>query len=88
MIQKRDRTRVFEHEKLERMAALNVVPVVNLLSDLAHPCQAVADLLTLQQHFGHLEGLTVAFVGDGNNVARSLSFAAALSFIACAPVGE
>jgi len=73
--------RVFEHEKLERMAALDVVPVVNLLSDLAHPCQAVADLLTLRQHFGRLEGLAVAFVGDGNNVARSLSIAAALSGI-------
>jgi ornithine carbamoyltransferase len=71
--------RVFEHEKLERMAALDVVPVVNMLSDLAHPLQALADLLTLRQHFGKLEGLTVAYVGDANNVSRSLSFAAALT---------
>ena len=71
--------RVFEHEKLERMAALDVVPVLNMLSDSAHPLQALADLLTLRQRFGQLEGLTVAYVGDANNVSRSLSFAAALT---------
>lgn len=71
--------RVFEHEKLERMAALDVVPVVNMLSDTAHPLQAVADLLTLRQRFGRLEGLIVAYIGDANNVSRSLSFAAALT---------
>jgi ornithine carbamoyltransferase len=71
--------RVFEHEKLERMAALDVVTVVNMLSDTAHPLQALADLLTLRQHFGRLEGLTVAYVGDANNVSRSLSFGAALT---------
>jgi ornithine carbamoyltransferase len=82
--------RVFEHEKLERMAAIDVVPVVNLLSDLAHPVQALADLLTLRQHFGRLEGLTVAYVGDPNNVSRSLSFGLALSGAAvriASPVG-
>jgi ornithine carbamoyltransferase len=66
--------RVFEHEMLEQMAALDVVPVVNLLSDRAHPCQALADLLTIGQQFGRLTDLTVAFVGDGNNnVSRSLA---------------
>lgn len=71
--------RVFEHEKLERMAALDVVPVVNLLSDLAHPVQSLADLLTIRQCFGSFDGLTVAYVGDPNNVSRSLSFGCALT---------
>jgi ornithine carbamoyltransferase len=71
--------RVFEHSKLERMAAVDVVPVVNLLSDDGHPVQALADLLTLRQRFGTLEGLTVAYVGDPNNVSRSLSFGAAMT---------
>jgi ornithine carbamoyltransferase len=81
--------RVFEHHKLEELAASASVPVVNLLSDDAHPCQAVADLLTLHQHFGKLEGLEVAYVGDFNNVARSLALAAAMTGIslrlACPP---
>ncbi len=71
--------RVFEHSKLERMAAASSVPVVNLLSDDAHPCEALADLLTLRRQFGRLEGLELAYVGDFNNVARSLGLAAALS---------
>lgn len=71
--------RVFGHQRLEELAAAASVPVINLLSDDAHPCQAVADLLTLQGHFGKLKGLEVAFVGDFNNVARSLAVAAALT---------
>jgi ornithine carbamoyltransferase len=71
--------RVFDHAVLEAMAAVNEVSVVNLLSDLAHPCQAVADLLTLRRHWGSLEGSTLAWIGDGNNVARSLALACGLS---------
>ena len=70
--------RVFEHEVLERMAAVSPVPIVNLLSDDAHPLQAVADLLTVQAATGGLEGRTIAYVGDGNNVLRSLALAGAL----------
>jgi ornithine carbamoyltransferase len=71
--------RVFEHHKLERMAAVSPVPVVNLLSDDAHPVQALADLLTIQEVLGSLAGRTIAYVGDGNNVARSLAIAAGMS---------
>ena len=67
--------RVFDHTHLERMSAVVDIPVVNLLSDRAHPTQAVADLLTLEAAHGHLEGLTVAYVGDWNNVSRSLGLA-------------
>ncbi len=73
--------RVYNHDTLRRMAGAVDVPVVNLLSDAAHPCQALADLLTIREHFGDLEGRRVVFVGDGNNMAASLAFAAALSGI-------
>ncbi len=71
--------RVFEHSKLVRMAGASSVPVVNLLSDDAHPVQALADLLTLRQRLGSLPGRSVAYVGDGNNVCRSLMIGAALA---------
>ena len=81
--------RVYDHKVLQRMAAVSPVPVINLLSDVAHPCQALADLLTLQQHFGRLAGLRVAWVGDGNNVCRSLVLAASRAgfdvSVACPP---
>ena len=64
--------RVFEHEKVQRMAAVSTVPVVNMLSDAAHPLQALADVLTMQQVHGPLAGARVAWIGDYNNVARSL----------------
>src|SRR5918996_1324721 len=73
--------RVFDHATLETMAGAGDVPIVNLLSDRAHPCQALADYLTMQEAFGALEGRRLVFVGDGNNVAASLAFGAALSGI-------
>jgi ornithine carbamoyltransferase len=61
------------------MAAVAGIPIVNLLSDDSHPLQAVADLLTVRQEFGHLDDLTLAWVGDWSNVARSLAIGAAMS---------
>lgn len=71
--------RVFEHHKVERLAAAASVPVVNLLSDDAHPVQTLADLLTVRQEFGRLRGLELAYVGDANNVARSLAIGCGLA---------
>jgi len=70
--------RVFDHDNLVRMSAVSSVPVVNMLSDVAHPLQALADLLTIRQVFGGFTGHTLAYVGDGNNVCRSLSVAAGM----------
>ena len=64
--------RVGDHSLLEELAAHASVPVVNALTPVHHPCQALADLLTLRERFGHMEGIRVAYVGDGNNVCHSL----------------
>ena len=66
-------------ELLDELAAHATVPVVNLLSPSHHPCQALADLLTLRETFGELSGLRLAYVGDGNNVARSLAILGTLA---------
>ena len=70
--------RVFSRQVVERMAAVSTVPVVNMLSDHSHPLQALADVLTMEQTIGPLAGTTVAWIGDYNNVARSLAEAAAM----------
>lgn len=71
--------RTFSHQTLEVLASYSSVPVINALSDLEHPCQALADLLTIYEKKGELERVTLAFVGDGNNVAHSLLLAASLT---------
>lgn len=72
--------RTFEHEKVEELAKHAEIPVINGLTDLFHPCQALSDLLTIQETKGTLKGLKAVYVGDGNNVAHSL-------LIGCAKVG-
>jgi ornithine carbamoyltransferase len=64
--------RVFDHQHVVELAQWSEVPVINGLSDYNHPCQAMADALTIQENFGNLKGLQVAYIGDGNNVAVSL----------------
>ena len=71
--------RTFDHEDLEELAGAADVPVINGLSDLHHPCQALADLLTIREEVGGLESVKVAYVGDGNNVAHSLALGCALT---------
>ena len=82
--------RVFRHEHLQELAEYASVPVINALSDWEHPCQTMADLLTIYEHKGGLEGLTLAYVGDGNNVARSLCLAlpaVGMNFNCASPAG-
>jgi ornithine carbamoyltransferase len=82
--------RVFDHGLLEQMAAVNAAPVLNMLSGTDHPLQALADLLTIKQIRGKLEGAKVAFIGEGNNVSRSLAEACALAgaeFVIASPEG-
>jgi len=82
--------RVFDHGVLEALAAASPVPIINLLSDLGHPCQAIADLKTMRDELGSLSGRTLCWVGDYNNVARSLTLGAAMcgmSVRIASPVG-
>ncbi len=82
--------RVFEHDHILELAKYASVPVINGLSDFNHPCQAMADVLTIREHFGRLKDLNVTFLGDGNNVAVSLMFACAklgMHFTLSAPDG-
>lgn len=72
--------RVFRHGDLEELALHASIPVINALSDLYHPCQALSDMLTILKHFGRLEGLKLAWIGDGNNVCHSL-------LLACSKLG-
>ncbi|RFU64142.1 ornithine carbamoyltransferase [Peribacillus glennii] len=72
--------RTFEHEKVKELASAATIPIINGLTDTAHPCQALADLLTIQEVKGSLKGLKMAYIGDGNNMAHSL-------MIACAKTG-
>jgi ornithine carbamoyltransferase len=82
--------RTFAQDTIDELAHWSRVPVVNALSDLYHPCQALADMLTVSEHFGGFEGRTLAFVGDGNNVAHSLMLCAArlgLNLVVATPTG-
>ena len=82
--------RVFRHEHLHELARYASVPVINALSEWEHPCQTMADLLTIYEHKGGLEGLTLTYVGDGNNVARSLCLAlpgVGMNFNCASPAG-
>lgn len=82
--------RVFDHSHVVELSQYASVPVINGLSDDTHPCQAMADILTIYERFGHLKGLKLAYIGDGNNVATSLLYAAAhfgLDFAIAAPEG-
>ena len=82
--------RTFSHHTLEELSRYATVPIINALSDREHPCQALGDLLTIYEKKGRLKGLTLAFVGDGNNVARSLMLAAVavgMNFHIAAPEG-
>ena len=82
--------RVFRHGDLQDLAKYASVPVINALSDWEHPCQTMADLLTVHEHKGTLDGLTLAYIGDGNNVARSLCLAlpaVGMNFAIASPTG-
>jgi ornithine carbamoyltransferase len=82
--------RTYAHGTLEELARHATIPIVNALSDAAHPCQALADLMTIRETLGTLDGVKLVFVGDGNNVARSLAVASALlgpEFVLASPPG-
>lgn len=82
--------RTFAHERVLELAKWSSKPVINGLTDFNHPCQALADVMTIEEHFGKTEGLRVAFIGDGNNVTRSLAAACGklgMSFVLASPRG-
>jgi len=82
--------RTFEHKTVTELAQFSEIPVINALTDQLHPCQAMADVLTIQEHCGRLQGVKLAFIGDGNNVARSLAFASAklgMKMVVASPEG-
>ena len=82
--------RTFAQEDVEELARHASIPVINGLTDSSHPCQALADVMTIRERFGRLEGLRVAYLGDGNNVCASLMVAAAklgMEFVAATPEG-
>jgi len=82
--------RTFEHQTVVDLAKYAGVPVINALTDWSHPCQAMADVLTIKEHLGRIKGVRLAYVGDGNNVARSLAFAAGkfgMKMIIASPAG-
>ncbi len=82
--------RVFAHEHVTELAKWASVPVINGLSDYNHPCQAMADVMTIYEHFGHMDGIKVSYVGDGNNVVHSLLHACAklgMDFSIASPEG-
>ena len=82
--------RTFEHATVTELARYSAVPVINALTDWSHPCQAMADAMTIEEHCGRIQGVKIAFIGDGNNVARSLAFACAklgMSMTVASPKG-
>ncbi len=82
--------RTFEHSTVTELAEYATVPVINALTDWSHPCQAMADVLTIREHCNEIEGVKIAYTGDGNNVARSLAFACAklgMKLIVASPAG-
>ncbi|UCC98362.1 MAG: ornithine carbamoyltransferase [Phycisphaerales bacterium] len=82
--------RTFEHNTVTELAKYATVPVINALTDFSHPCQAMADVLTIREHCQRVEGIKIAFIGDGNNVARSLAHACAklgMKMVVASPAG-
>jgi ornithine carbamoyltransferase len=82
--------RTFSQQELEEYAEWSTIPVINALTDLEHPCQALADYLTIQEKFGELKGINLSYIGDGNNVANSLMICGAMLGVnvkICSPKG-